>query len=85
MMEAADGSLQERRKFTALVPDVPVIDAFTGAELGAALGRDAAVHVALMAGALTEGLIADAARYAGVKARVRNETETNSDVHRDKV
>ncbi|MHB1206771.1 MAG: RNA-binding protein [Rhodospirillaceae bacterium] len=67
LIEAADGSLPERRKFTALVPDVPVVDVFTGAELGAALGRDAAVHVALKAGTLTSTLIEEAARYAGVK------------------
>jgi hypothetical protein len=69
LFEAADGSPQERQKITALVPSLPVVDAFTGAELGAALGRDAAVHVALLGGPLTEGLIADAARYAGVRAR----------------
>ena len=67
LIEAADGSLPERRKFTALVSHVPVVDVFTGAELGAALGRDAAVHVALRAGALTTTLIEEAARYAGVK------------------
>jgi predicted RNA-binding protein YlxR (DUF448 family) len=69
LFEAADGSLQERRKITALAPSLPVVDAFDGAELGAALGRDAVVHVALLGGSLTEGLIADAARYAGVRAR----------------
>ena len=69
LFEAADGSPQERQKITALAPSLPVVDAFSGAELGAALGRDAAVHVALLGGPLTEGLIADAARYAGMRAR----------------
>ena len=67
LVEAADGSPAERRKFTALVPHVPVVDAFTGAEMGAALGRDAAVHVALRAGGLTTALIEEAARYDGVR------------------
>ena len=67
LIEAADGSPQERRKFVSLVPNVPVVNVFTGAELGAALGRDAAVHVALRAGTLTSTLIEEAARYAGVK------------------
>ena len=69
LVEAADGSPAERRKFTALVPHAPVVDVFTGAEMGAALGRDAAVHVALRAGGLTTALIEDAARYAGVRGK----------------
>ena len=67
LFEAADGSPQERRKFVALVPDVPMVDFFTGAELGAALGRDTAVHVALLSGRLTATLLEDAARYNGVR------------------
>jgi predicted RNA-binding protein YlxR (DUF448 family) len=67
LFEAADGSPQERRKFVALVPDVPMVDAFTGAELGSALGRDTAVHVALLPGRLTATLLEDAARYNGVR------------------
>lgn len=67
LFEAADGSLQERRKFVALVPHAPIVDVFTGAELGAALGRDAVVHVALLPGRLTTMLLEDAARYGGVR------------------
>ena len=69
LVEAADGSPAERRKFTALVPRAPVVDVFTGAEMGAALGRDAAVHVAMRAGGLTTALIEEAARYEGVRAK----------------
>jgi predicted RNA-binding protein YlxR (DUF448 family) len=67
LFEAADGSSPERRKLTALAPQVPMVDVFTGAELGAALGRDAVVHVALLSGRLTTTLLEDAARYAGVR------------------
>ena len=68
LFEAADGSPQERRKFVALTPHVPMVDVFTGAELGAALGREAAaVHVGLLPGRLTTTLLEDAARYAGVR------------------
>jgi len=70
LIEAADGSLPERHKITALVPHVPVVAVFTGAEMGAALGRDAAVHVALLGGALTTILVEDAVRYAGVRAPI---------------
>ena len=67
LFEAADGSLPERRKFVALAPHVPIVDVFTGAELGSALGRDSAVHVALLPGRLTATLLDDAARYGGVR------------------
>jgi predicted RNA-binding protein YlxR (DUF448 family) len=71
LCEAADGSLPERRKFVALAPNVPIVDVFTGAELGAALGRDAVVHVALLPGRLTATLLDDAARYSGVRRPVQ--------------
>lgn len=67
LFEAADGSSQERRKFAALAPQVPMVDVFTGAELGTALGRNAVVHVALLPGRLTVTLLEDAGRYAGVR------------------
>jgi uncharacterized protein len=74
LFEAADGSPQERRKFVALAPHVPVVDVFTGAELGIALGREAAaVHVGLLPGRLTTMLLEDAARYAGVRKLPRVE------------
>ncbi len=71
LLEAADGSLQERQKLTSLAPGVPVIDTFTTHELGAALGRESVVHVALMKGALTARIRDDAARYYGMM-RTRN-------------
>ncbi len=68
LVEAADGSLDERRKFVALAPGIPVVELFTGAELGAAVGREtAAVHVALAPGKLTTTLIEDAARLRGMQ------------------
>lgn len=66
VLEAADGAAGGRRKVTGRAPDVPVIDAFTSADLGQALGRDHAVHVSLTADPLTELLIQDAKRYSGV-------------------
>ncbi|TAK98231.1 MAG: RNA-binding protein [Rhodospirillaceae bacterium] len=67
LLEAADGSPQERRKFTALAPQAPVVDAFTSSELSAALGRDNVIHVALAEGRLTRTILDDAARYGGLK------------------
>lgn len=68
LLEAADGSLAERRKFTAQAPTTPVVDAFTSSELGAALGRDNVIHVALAEGRLTRTFVDDAARYSGLKS-----------------
>jgi uncharacterized protein len=67
LMEASDGSIAERQKMSALVPGVPVVDVFTSAELGGALGKDMAVHVALRAGRLTEMILEDADRFRGVR------------------
>lgn len=65
LVEAADGSEAERRKMSALVPGVPVVDVFTSPELGSAIGRDMAVHVALLPGRLTEMILEDAGKLRG--------------------
>ncbi len=65
LIEAADGSPAERQKMSTLVPGVPVVDVFTSAELGGAIGRDMAVHVALLPGRLTEMIFEDAAKLRG--------------------
>ena len=67
LLEAVDGSLPERRKLAAMVPRAPVVDLFTSTELGTAVGRDAAVHVALADGRLTRTIFDDAARYRGFR------------------
>lgn len=53
-VEASDGSDDGRTKLYALAQalGVPLVDTFSRAELGAALGRDEAVHVVLAAGPL---------------------------------
>lgn len=65
LIEAADGSEAERQKMGALVPGVPVVDVFTSPELGGAIGRDMAVHVALLPGRLTEMILEDAGKLRG--------------------
>jgi predicted RNA-binding protein YlxR (DUF448 family) len=69
VFQAVDGSLPERRKLLALAPDLPVIDLFTAAELGTALGRDAVVHVGLARAELTRRILDDAGRYRGMMRR----------------
>ncbi len=46
---------------------VPVIEMFSAAELGAALGRDHAVHVALRKGRLAARFVAEARRLGGFR------------------
>ena len=73
LLAAADGAADGRRRLkalgTALQPELPLIEVFSSAELGAALGRDKVVHAALSDGGLAEALIVEAARLAGVLAR----------------
>ncbi|WP_052709943.1 RNA-binding protein [Azospirillum thiophilum] len=67
LVEAADGSLDQRGKVTALAPSLPVIDLFVSSALAAALGRDHAVHAVVARGRLAVGLARDAARLRGLK------------------
>lgn len=67
LLAAADGAADGRSKVAALAPDVPVIGLFTGAELGAALGRDHVVHAVVAPGAIADKLLVEAARLAGFR------------------
>ena len=72
LLAAADGAADGRRRLkalgTALQPELPLIEVFSSAELGAALGRDTVVHAALSDGGLAASVIVEAARLAGVLA-----------------
>jgi len=70
LLEAADGSADQRGKLTALAPELPIVDLFESADLAAALGRDHAVHAVLARGRLADGLARDAARLKGIKGFV---------------
>jgi predicted RNA-binding protein YlxR (DUF448 family) len=67
LLGASDGSLAERQKMSALVPGVPVVDVLASTELGGALGKEMAVHVALLPGRLTEMILEDANRFRGLR------------------
>ena len=71
LLGASDGSLAERQKMSALVPGVPVVDVLSSAELGGALGKEMAVHVALLPGRLTEMILEDANRFRGLRGDKR--------------
>lgn len=66
--EASDGSDDGRTKLFALAQalGVPLIDIFNRSELGAALGRDEAVHVVLAAGPLATQIRREVARLSAL-------------------
>ena len=66
LIEAIDGAANGKAKLAGLARGLPLVDWFTAAELGEALGRDHLVHLALAPGKLSERFLADAQRYAGL-------------------
>jgi len=68
LITASDGAEDGRRKLRALGGDVPVIGVLRADELGAALGRGNAVHVAVKRGKLAALLLREAARLSGFRA-----------------
>jgi predicted RNA-binding protein YlxR (DUF448 family) len=67
LIAAADGAAEGRAKLRRLAPDLPLITAFPRDELGACLGRDEVVHVAVAPGGLAQRLLRDVERLAGFR------------------
>lgn len=65
LLVASDAGADGRRISRAA--DVPVVDLFTGAELGAVFGRERAVHVAIAPGGLARRLRVETCRLAGFR------------------
>lgn len=65
LIAAIDGAESGRGKMSGLARELPLIQLLTAAELGAALGRERAVHVALARGVLAERLVIESMRLAG--------------------
>lgn len=70
LVAAADGAEDGRRKLRALAEDVPLIVAFSRDELGAAVGREQVVHIAVAPGGLVPRLLRDGERLAGLRPDV---------------
>lgn len=66
IVQARDGSPDERVRFARAAPDVPVIAPLTGERLGLVFGREHVVHVVIASGRLAEGLRTDAQRLDGL-------------------
>jgi len=73
---ALDAAEAGRRRVAALGRQVPVAGALTGAELGAAFGRDRVAHVAVAPGPFADRLAADMRRIAGFRAGAMVQDET---------
>jgi predicted RNA-binding protein YlxR (DUF448 family)/ribosomal protein L7Ae-like RNA K-turn-binding protein len=67
LIAASDGAADGRGKLRALAADLPLVEQFTASELGAAFGRDMAVHAAIAAGGLCDRLVAESGRLAGFR------------------
>ncbi len=67
LVAAADGAADGRDKIRALAPSLPLVTVLRSDELGAAFGRDHAVHALMAPGRLAERLLADAGRLAGFR------------------
>lgn len=70
LVAARDGAADGRRKLRRLAPELPLVVAFSSAELGSALGRESVVHVAVAAGGLAQRLLQDVERLAGFRPDV---------------
>ncbi|HEX3209918.1 MAG TPA: RNA-binding protein [Geminicoccaceae bacterium] len=70
LVAARDGAADGRRKLRRLAPELPLVVAFASAELGAALGRESVVHVAVAPGGLAQRLLQDVERLAGFRPDV---------------
>jgi predicted RNA-binding protein YlxR (DUF448 family) len=67
LLQAADGSPEQRAKLRPRSGAIPVVALFSGAELADTLGREVAVHVAVLQGGIADRLARDCARLAGFR------------------
>jgi predicted RNA-binding protein YlxR (DUF448 family) len=81
LVTAADSAADGRRKLRRLAPHAPLVLAFSRTELGAALGREEVVHVALAPGALARRLLRETERLAGFRSDVTIEPGTSVPFH----
>ena len=77
LVAAADGADGGRAKLRALAPGVAVLDGFSAAQLGAALGRETAGHVAVAPGRLAERLVRAAGRLGAFRQADYDQSKTS--------
>lgn len=67
VLTAQDGAAEGRRRLEALAVDVPVLTPFARHELGAAIGRDEIVHLAMAEGGVARRLLQELDRLQGFR------------------
>jgi predicted RNA-binding protein YlxR (DUF448 family) len=67
LVEASDGSEQGKAKLRPLAQQAPRIGCLTASELGLAFGRDHVIHAALDAGGISDRVLVEAGRLAGLR------------------
>lgn len=70
LLLASDGAPEARSRMRAAAAGIPVVEAFTGAELGRMFGRHNTVFAAIVKGALADRLAEEARRLAGFRSVV---------------
>jgi len=66
VVQACDGSVEERGRFLSGAPELPVRTPLTAAALGAVFGRERVVHVAIAPGNLATTVANECERLAGL-------------------
>jgi ribosomal protein L7Ae-like RNA K-turn-binding protein len=69
VLQASDGSEDERRRLLSGAATMAVAWPMDGASLGAVFGRDQAVHVAVAQGRLADALMNEIERLSGISGR----------------
>jgi len=77
LIAATDGTADGRGKLRARAPGLPLVEVLTSVELGAAFGRESAVHAVLKAGPLGEAFQVVAARLAGFRGATADANDDN--------
>lgn len=67
VLVASDAGEDGRRKMLSIAGGVPVIELFSGAELGSVFGRERTVFAAIGCGGLSTRLVGEACRLAGFR------------------
>ncbi len=67
LVQARDGSPDQRRKVAASAPGIKLVESLDSAELGLALGRQNVIHAALSSGRLADRFLVEALRLAGFR------------------
>jgi len=69
LIQSSDAAENGKAKLASLAGEMVVVTCFSRTELGAAVGRAAAVHMALTSGKITTRLLREAHRFAGTTNR----------------